>query len=130
MQQLVLIIHVLIAVILIALVLLQQGKGSDVGAAFGSGASNTMFGSAGSTPFLVKVIALFLVLFFITSISLTYLVNDQYKNAAAAEQAAPNPFTQTIPGAATVPQPKTSIGAHPAAPATTAPTPVKEVSKK
>lgn len=51
MQSIILIIHVLIAVCLIALVLLQHGKGADAGAAFGSGSSNTMFGSVGATPF-------------------------------------------------------------------------------
>jgi preprotein translocase subunit SecG len=79
MQQIILIIHVLVSIGLIALVLLQHGKGADVGAAFGSGASNTMFGSAGSTPFLVKVTGILAGIFFLTSLSLTYLVSSHAK---------------------------------------------------
>jgi preprotein translocase subunit SecG len=50
----------------------QQGKGSDIGAAFGSGASNTMFGSAGSTSFLMRVTVVLAVIFFCTSLALNY----------------------------------------------------------
>ena|SRR3990167_10436313 len=73
MQQLILILHVLVAMAIIALVLMQHGRGADVGAAFGSGASNTMFGSAGSLPFLMKVTAICAAIFFITSLSLSYM---------------------------------------------------------
>ena len=73
MQQLILIIHVLVAIAIIALVLLQHGRGADVGASFGSGASNTMFGSAGALPFLVKVTVVCAAIFFATSITLNFL---------------------------------------------------------
>jgi preprotein translocase subunit SecG len=73
MQALILVIHVLVAISLIALVLLQHGKGADVGAAFGSGASNTMFGSTGSLPFLIKLTAILAAIFFATSLALSYL---------------------------------------------------------
>lgn len=79
MQQIILIIHVLASISLIVLVLLQHGKGADVGAAFGSGASNTMFGSAGSTPFLVKVTGALAAIFFMTSLGLTYMVSSRVK---------------------------------------------------
>jgi preprotein translocase subunit SecG len=75
MSQLILIIHILAALSVIVLVLLQHGKGADAGAAFGSGASNTMFGSVGSMPFLMKITTLLALVFFITSISLSYLTN-------------------------------------------------------
>ncbi len=74
MQQFVLVIHVLIAVALISLVLVQHGKGADVGASFGSGAANTMFGSLGPASFLMKLTAILAAGFFATSIGLTYLV--------------------------------------------------------
>lgn len=77
MQQLILVFHVLIAVCLITLVLIQHGKGADIGASFGGGSSNTMFGSAGPAPFLMKVTIGLAALFFITSISLGYLVSHQ-----------------------------------------------------
>ena len=83
MQQIILILHVLVSISLIALILLQHGKGADVGAAFGSGASNTMFGSAGSTPFLVKVTGLLAGIFFLTSLALTYLVSTHAKSVVA-----------------------------------------------
>jgi len=73
MQSILLILHILVAVCIVALVLVQHGKGADVGAAFGAGASNTMFGSQGSTPFLVKLTSLFAFIFFVTSIVLSYL---------------------------------------------------------
>jgi preprotein translocase subunit SecG len=86
MQQLVTLLHILVAIALIALILMQKGRGSSVGAAFGSGASNTMFGSQGATPFLVKVIAGLALLFFLTSLTLGYL------NGKAAKTAANNPL--------------------------------------
>ena len=72
MQQIVLIVHMLTCFAMIGLVLLQQGKGADIGAAFGSGASNTLFGSQGSTSFLLKITALVAFIFFATSLTLTH----------------------------------------------------------
>lgn len=69
------IIHVLVAIALIVLVLIQRGKGSEMGAAFGAGASGTMFGAQGATPFMVKFIAGLAILFFCTSLGLNYLVS-------------------------------------------------------
>jgi preprotein translocase subunit SecG len=80
MQQLTLILHVLTSIALIALVLLQYGKGADVGASFGSGASNTMFGSAGAVPFLTKVTGLLAAVFFVTSLGLGFMASQQVKN--------------------------------------------------
>lgn len=91
MQQIILILHVLVSISLVALVLLQHGKGADVGAAFGSGASNTMFGSAGSTPFLVKVTGLLAGIFFMTSLGLTYMVSSHAKGTAPS-----SPIHRTI----------------------------------
>lgn len=75
MQSIILIIHVLIASCLIGLVLLQHSKGADAGAAFSSGASNTMFGSMGATPFFMKVTIILAAGFFATSIGLSYLAS-------------------------------------------------------
>ena len=75
MQSLILVIHVLIAICLIVLVLLQHGKGADVGATFGISASSTMFGSTGATPFLMKVTIVLAAGFFATSIGLSYLAS-------------------------------------------------------
>ncbi len=70
MKEVVLVIHVLAAVGLVALVLLQQGKGADIGAAFGSGASQTLFGARGSANFLTRATALLAAAFFVTSLTL------------------------------------------------------------
>ena len=64
------VVHVLLAVSLVALVLIQHGKGADMGAAFGSGASATVFGARGSASFLTKLTTLLAALFFATSIGL------------------------------------------------------------
>ena len=74
-MQSIITIHLLIAVCLVGLMLLQHGKGADTGAAFGSGASNAMFGSTGATPFLMKVTIILAASFFATSIGLSYLAS-------------------------------------------------------
>lgn len=75
MQQIVLAIHLIVALLLIGLILLQKGKGSDIGAAFGSGASQTIFGSQGSASFLVKLVTILVGLFFVSSLFLNYLMS-------------------------------------------------------
>jgi preprotein translocase subunit SecG len=67
------IFHVLLAASLIAIVLLQRGKGAEAGAAFGAGASGTVFGSRGSSSFLSRTTAVLATLFFVTSLTLAYL---------------------------------------------------------
>ena len=73
MQTILLVIHVLIALALIALVLLQHGKGADMGAAFGSGASTTVFGARGAGSFLTRTTAILAALFFATSLALAFI---------------------------------------------------------
>lgn len=73
MQSIILVIHVLLAVTVIGLVLIQHGKGADAGAAFGSGASATVFGSRGSDSFLARLTTGMVTLFFTTSLVLFYL---------------------------------------------------------
>lgn len=80
MLQIILLIHIVIALALIGLVLLQQGKGADMGAAFGSGSSNTLFGSRGPASFLMKLTGGLVALFFITSLTLGALATHQVKN--------------------------------------------------
>lgn len=79
MYQLILMIHVVTAICLVALVLVQQGKGATMGAAFGSGASQTVFGSRGSGSFLLKLTIGFVIVFFSTSIALNYLATRAAK---------------------------------------------------
>lgn len=98
MYQLILVVHVLVAMVLIGLVLIQHGKGADMGAAFGSGASGTVFGSQGTGGFLFKLTGGLALVFFVTSLSLSYIVSSQYQKAS--QQAIPQPIVNqksTIP---------------------------------
>jgi len=94
MQELTYVIHILAAVFLVVLILMQHGKGADMGAAFGSGASQTVFGSVGSMPFLIKVTAIVAIVFFSTSIGLGYFVSKASKQESSI---AATPLTQKIP---------------------------------
>jgi preprotein translocase subunit SecG len=80
MQAVVLVVHILAAVGLVAFVLLQQGKGAEMGAAFGSGASATVFGATGSASFLSRTTAILATIFFITSLSLAYFSGNSKHN--------------------------------------------------
>ena len=77
MQTALLTIHIILAVILIVLVLIQQGKGADAGAAFGSGASSTVFGARGNATFLNKLTTVIALSFFVTSLSLAYISSNK-----------------------------------------------------
>ena len=79
-------VFVLISVALVALILLQQGKGADAGAAFGSGASGTVFGSRGSSSFLTRTTGILAALFFSFSLSLAYLSTQQTNPTSVVEQ--------------------------------------------
>ena len=81
------VVHILVALGLIGLVLLQQGKGADIGAAFGSGGSNTVFGARGSANFLSRTTAVLAVLFFVTSLSLAYFVTAAPKRQSVIDRA-------------------------------------------
>lgn len=89
MYQLILMLHIIVAVVLIGLVLIQHGKGADIGASFGSGASGTVFGSQGTGSFLFKLTGALALTFFVTSLSLSYLVSTQFQNTEL--QALPQP---------------------------------------
>ncbi|MDH4217096.1 MAG: preprotein translocase subunit SecG [Gallionella sp.] len=73
METIVWVMHVLTAVVLVGLVLMQHGKGADMGAAFGTGSAGSLFGSSGSANFLSRSTAVAATIFFITSLSLTYI---------------------------------------------------------
>ena len=72
-NSLLLVFHVITAIIIVVLILLQKGKGADMGSAFGAGASGTMFGSKGSANFLSRSTAVLATIFFVTSLTLAYL---------------------------------------------------------
>jgi preprotein translocase subunit SecG len=79
--------QVIISIALITLVLLQQGKGADAGAAFGSGASSTVFGSRGSANFLSRSTAILAALFFFNSLGMAYMISNQPTAQSVVDQA-------------------------------------------
>ncbi len=77
METFIWIVHVLSAVSVVVLVLLQHGKGADMGAAFGSGSSGSLFGASGSANFLSRTTGALAAVFFVTSLGLTYLSTNK-----------------------------------------------------
>ncbi|MDX1608705.1 MAG: preprotein translocase subunit SecG [Halofilum sp. (in: g-proteobacteria)] len=97
MQTVVLIIHVLLALAVIGLVLLQHGKGADAGAAFGSGASATVFGARGSGSFLTRMTTLCAALFFATSLGLAVMAAHRSGDSGSVveREAQPEPAAES-----------------------------------
>jgi preprotein translocase subunit SecG len=85
MKTVLLIIHIVVSASLVALVLIQRGKGADIGAAFGSGASQTVFGARGSGSFLSRATAILAAMFFVTSLSLAYLTGQHETRKSVTE---------------------------------------------
>jgi preprotein translocase subunit SecG len=85
-ENIVWVVHVVTAVVLIGLVLIQHGKGADMGAAFGSGSAGSLFGSSGSANFLSRSTAVAATIFFITSLSLTYLYSRPAKDMGVMDR--------------------------------------------
>jgi preprotein translocase subunit SecG len=77
METLVLVVHVLVALGMIGLILIQQGKGAEAGASFGGGASSTVFGAAGSANFMTRTTAILTTIFFLTSLTLAVIAKKQ-----------------------------------------------------
>ena len=86
MQQILLIVQILIAVGLVAMVLLQQGRGADAGASFGGGSSGSLFGSRGPASFLSKLTAGLAALFFANSLALAYISSHSIERRSVVER--------------------------------------------
>ena len=84
--SLLLTIHILVALAIIGLVLMQHGKGADMGAAFGSGASGSLFGATGSANFLSRTTAILAAVFFATSLGLAYVASSKPKTTGSVMQ--------------------------------------------
>ncbi len=103
MENLITAVHVLAAAALIGLILLQHGKGADMGAAFGSGASGSLFGVSGSSNFLSRATSMTVVVFFITSLALAYLASHRggsgsvVQMPAAVEESVEAGAAETVP---------------------------------
>jgi preprotein translocase subunit SecG len=120
MSILLIIIHIIVCIALIMIVLLQTGKGSDMGAAFGGGASQTLFGSTGASTFLSKATTAAAIVFMITSLGLAYLSGHRTGGSVIQDAKAPIESTtapaQSAPAddAKTVPEPPATAPEPPA----------------
>ncbi|MGH8729946.1 MAG: preprotein translocase subunit SecG [Burkholderiales bacterium] len=103
METVILILHMLAAAAMIGLVLLQHGKGADMGAAFGSGSSGSLFGASGSANFLSRATAILAAVFFLTSLGLTYISSSTIETGVMANQPATAPATEAPPKPQTTP---------------------------
>lgn len=117
-------VHVLAAIGTIGLVLVQHGKGADMGAAFGSGSSGSLFGATGSANFLSRTTAILATIFFVTSLAMAYLATNKPRTGSGgvmdgvtSKPVAP-PAAPTVPSPAAIPgQDPAKAAAQPAAPA-------------
>lgn len=96
MYTFVLVVHIILAVLMIGLILIQQGKGAEAGASFGGGGAATVFGASGSANFMTRVTAILTALFFITSLSLAIYAKKQSQAVTllpGSEQSQPAPVS-------------------------------------
>jgi len=112
--SLVLTVHILVALAIIGLVLMQHGKGADMGAAFGSGASGSLFGSSGSANFLSRTTGVFAAVFFVTSLTLAYVASSKPKTTGSVmeETVQSQPVSQPAPATAEVPAAPVDAGSR------------------
>ena len=114
LQTVLLVVHLLVALVVCGLVLIQHGKGADMGAAFGSGSSGSLFGASGSANFLSRTTAVLAAVFFASSLGLTYLGSVQGGVSAQDGVMGTIPVAPAVPAKSSdVPTPSTA----PAAPA-------------
>ncbi|HIZ50874.1 MAG TPA: preprotein translocase subunit SecG [Candidatus Pseudomonas excrementavium] len=94
-ETVVVIVHLLVAIGLVGLILIQQGKGAEAGASFGSGASGTVFGSQGSATFLSRLTAVLATVFFLTSLGLAFYAS--HKATEIRDAGLPVPVLESAP---------------------------------
>jgi preprotein translocase subunit SecG len=114
-ESMLLSLHVIVAVTLIGFVLLQHGKGADMGAAFGSGSSGSLFGAAGSANFLSRTTAVLATVFFLSSLGLTYLAANRNAPRDLMQQGVTQKAPEAAPKSAEIPQPAAVPATAPAA---------------
>ena len=133
LETVLLVLHLLVAVAICGFVLLQHGKGADMGAAFGSGSSGSLFGAAGSANFLSRTTAVLAAVFFASSLGLTWLGSHRSESSSVMQQGVMEkmaPKTSDIPAApGALPTPAPAGDATKAAPSAPPAVPAPEGSK-
>lgn len=104
MENIILIIHFIIAILIIGFVLIQQGKGAEAGASFGAGASQTVFGSSGSWNFFSKITAVLATLFFVTSVTLAVYAKNKVVVETIELPQAPGSALEILESSSDLPQ--------------------------
>jgi preprotein translocase subunit SecG len=99
-ETLVWVVHVITAIVLCGLVLMQHGKGADMGASFGSGSAGSLFGSSGSANFLSRSTAVAATIFFITSMTLTYMYANPVSSQGVMDRQSVVQPVQVVPAPA------------------------------
>jgi preprotein translocase subunit SecG len=97
LHTIILTVHIIAGLSVIGFVLLQHGKGADMGAAFGSGASGSLFGATGSANFLSRVTAVLAAVFFLTSLGLSYIATSSPRVSGSVMDSAPAQTTPAVP---------------------------------
>ena len=124
MESILVVVHLFLAIGLVALILIQHGKGADMGAAFGSGASASVFGARGASNFLSRSTAILAALFFATSLALAYFAMQSREPATVMEEVQPTAVVEPeVPAVVDLP----SVPEVPPAPAAPAPDAVPQV---
>ncbi len=101
----IIITHIVVALAIIGLVLLQHGKGADMGSGFGGGASGSLFGATGSANFLSRITAVLAAVFFLLSLGLAYLATQKPHEGAGIMDAVKEQQAPAKPAASDIPQP-------------------------
>ena len=130
MEVILLVIHVIIAAAIIGLVLLQHGKGADMGASFGSGSSGSLFGASGSANFLSRTTAILATVFFISSLVLTYVYAHKSAPKGVLEGVLKSAPTTPASPAGDVPKDLAPSGVPAGAPSPAAPAPTPAAPAK
>ena len=110
MELLVIVVHVVAALGIVGLVLLQHGKGADMGAAFGGGSSGSVFGASGSANFLSRITSVLATVFFLTSLGLTWFSAHRGEQKGVMSSPVPASAPVTTPAADQVPAPASGAG--------------------
>jgi preprotein translocase subunit SecG len=108
MQTFVLVVHIILAVLMIVLILVQHGKGADAGASFGGGGAATVFGASGSANFLTRLTAVLTALFFVTSLTLAVYAKKQTTDAYSLKAISSAPAVPVKPAETSPTAPKTA----------------------
>ena len=116
LQTLVIVFHIIAALVIIGLVLLQHGKGADMGASFGGGSAGSLFGATGSANFLSRTTAVVATIFFLTSLGMAFIATHKPRTGGGVMEGVTLPTTPAIPVPAAPPSPS-AIPGQAAAPA-------------